>query len=97
MTRDEVLARVAAKDPRYRKLADRPLPSLAAQALTFTRSAVRHVACGMPKASPEEQARRLEVCMGCDRHRGDGRCSECGCWTKRKAAWKGESCPIGKW
>lgn len=98
MTRLDVLRRIAARDPRYRAyLPDPPLPGLLTQALNLAGSVAAHVAGGCQEAPQAEQERRIALCRACDRHRGDGRCAECGCWTRTKAAWLGEKCPLGKW
>lgn len=73
-----------------------PRPSLARQARNFTRSVVRHVAAGMPKADEATKAARLAVCRECDQCQ-EGRCGACGCWLAVKAAMALETCPLGKW
>lgn len=48
------------------------------------------------KASPDEYARRLEVCQAC----GDlqnGMCAQCGCFAEVRAAKKRLVCPMGRW
>jgi hypothetical protein len=77
---------------------DKPpeLPSLGKQILNAGAALARHVAGGLRQASPEEQSRRLELCLACDQYVG-GRCAKCGCFTKTKAAWAEQTCPLGKW
>lgn len=48
------------------------------------------------KASPDEYAKRLEVCQAC----GDlqnGMCAQCGCFAEVRAAKKRLACPMGRW
>lgn len=74
------------------------LPPLTAQVGNLMRSAARHVAAGMPEASPEEQDHRKSLCRGCEQYRpSDDRCAACGCYVKEKTSWKLEACPLGKW
>src|SRR5690349_6229507 len=42
-----------------------PLPSLGTMARNVAGAAVRHVAAGMPRASPEAVSARLTVCESC--------------------------------
>lgn len=49
-------------------------------------------------ATKEEQARRIEICKGCNlyiasRHR----CKKCGCRLAAKIRGAGQRCPINKW
>lgn len=74
------------------------LPPLAVQVMNLTKSAARHIAAGMPEASPEEQNRRESLCRGCEKYRpSDDRCAACGCYVKEKTSWQLEMCPLGKW
>jgi hypothetical protein len=80
----------------------RPGPSLLTKALNFTRSAVNHVAAGMPSASEAEVERRFSICQGCEHYDGSA-CTQCGCPVVRekkfisKLSWANEACPVGKW
>lgn len=83
---------------------ERPLPSLGARIKNYAKSTARHVAAGMPEASPEEKARRLEICRGsatvprCGKYRpSDGACAGCGCPLEAKAARALDYCPDKKW
>lgn len=75
--------------------AERPagFPPLVTQARNLAGAVVAAVKSGGKKASPEEQARRLAICAGCDQFVG-GKCRQCGCvakWKARLAAWH---CPL---
>jgi len=82
-------------------------PNLARRAANFAKAAVGHAADGFKKVSDEEFQYRLLVCAGddteahpkCESLSDAGVCTEkqCGCVVFKKAAWKSESCPIGKW
>jgi hypothetical protein len=80
----------------------KPGLSLPQKVANFARSAARHVAAGMPRATDEQVAERFAICQGCEHF--DGRaCRQCGCPVVRerqfvsKLSWAGESCPVGKW
>lgn len=74
------------------------LPPLWKQAANFVASAIKHVAAGMPEASPAAAAARLEVCQACPQYLADsGRCAACGCYLAAKTTWQLQSCPEGKW
>lgn len=113
-TLDEVRACIVAEDgdsitvdethssyPRIAKPAAKG-PSLLTKALNFTKSAVSHVAAGMPRASDAEIERRFTICQGCEHYDGQA-CTQCGCPVVResrfvsKLAWANEACPVGKW
>jgi hypothetical protein len=72
-------------------------PPLVGRIANFLKAAGRHVAAGMPAASPELQAARLAVCDGCDQRLPGGTCAGCGCNLSIKSSWLGEVCPKGKW
>src|SRR5215472_5966073 len=87
-------------DPGYRKLwggESVEMPSLFQQAINYTKAVAKHVATGAKEAGPGIVAARLALCQACEFHTSDNRCSKCGCWTKSKASWQEQSCPIGKW
>ena len=55
-------------------------------------------AAGEPAVEPEEKARRIEICEGCDCFiAADRRCSKCGCWVETKAGYRTQKCPEDKW
>lgn len=79
-----------------------PMPSLARQAVNFTRAAVRHVAAGRPKASDEVKAARLAICRECEFYVPETircRAAGCGCYLAVKTGWAAQSCPLDppKW
>lgn len=110
-TLEEVRACIMAEDadtitvdetsPAYPR-APKPGLSIVQRASNFTRSAVRHVVAGLPRASDAEIERRWSICQACE-HLADGKCRKCGCPIIRerqflsKLAWATESCPAGKW
>ena len=80
----------------------KPGVSLVTRAANFARSAARHVAAGMPRATDEQVAQRFAICQTCEHF--DGRaCRQCGCPVVRerkfvsKLSWAEQSCPVGKW
>ncbi len=76
---------------------DKPeLPGKIEMATNFAKSLKEHVSDGMKTVDTEELTRRLEICSICPQRNGQ-RCSVCGCPVDKKAAWKEQSCPIGKW
>ena len=74
------------------------LPSVATLGKNFLKAIVMHAANGVKKVSKEEFKERLEQCNKCVFHK-DNRCSHmnCGCFITKKAKWKSEDCPIGRW
>lgn len=76
--------------------AERAMPPLRERARNLAGAAFTAIRSGVERAAPEEQARRLAICGGCEFLRG-GRCLKCGCvtdWKTRLAAWH---CPVDKW
>jgi len=71
-------------------------PGLFKRTVRFATSAARHLWEGMPRATEEEQARRLKICRQCVHHDPARGCLVCGC-TGLKLEWAGEKCPQGKW
>lgn len=93
-----------------RKVADgssdttaKELPSAAVMAGNFMLAAVGEGAAimkGVPPVSEEEAARRFAICQVCQYFRTqDERCthSKCGCYVRRKTAWRAQKCPVGEW
>jgi hypothetical protein len=53
---------------------------------------------GMNNATPELQAKRLQICSECPFIVENGsRCGKCGCFLETKTKWESSSCPINKW
>ena len=45
-----------------------------------------------------DYAKRLMTCSKCDKADTEKwRCGVCGCYLTKKAKWKTENCPMGKW
>lgn len=73
-------------------------PSLAEQAGSLAAAAAGFVASGFKLVGEGEQARRLEICRGCEFFDAPrGKCKKCGCWTLAKTRLASQKCPIGKW
>jgi glycosyltransferase involved in cell wall biosynthesis len=74
------------------------LPPLATRAANYAKAQIRHTLDGRARADNATLSDRLTICEDCDRFRAsDRKCSECGCPIEEKAAWRSESCPLGKW
>jgi hypothetical protein len=73
-------------------------PPLATQAANLAGTVARFVASGGELATPEERARRLAICEGCEFFKGR-RCVKCGCRLRAKVAMASEHCPLDppKW
>lgn len=71
----------------------------ARKAMNYALAVVRHVADGMAAAAEADYEARLDVCRTCELRTEGWECRHpnCGCRLERKAAWRSESCPIGKW
>jgi hypothetical protein len=76
---------------------ERALPSRLAMAKNAF-SAVVAAVKNPSVVSVDEQARRLDICKGCEFFiQSNSRCAKCGCrlnWKTRLEAWH---CPIDKW
>lgn len=64
----------------------------------FTKAVINHAKDGMRKVTEEQYKDRLTVCSQCDFQDND-RCKHmsCGCVLSKKARWRSENCPMGKW
>ena len=71
-------------------------PGIIEMGTNFIKSTVKHVVNGAESVSEEVYKERLSICNTCDQREGTG-CKICGCNLPRKARWKTNSCPIGKW
>jgi hypothetical protein len=64
----------------------------------FGVAAVKHVMSGMPTVSPEEQHRRIQLCIRCPEFQARSTsCGKCGCFAKTKTSWGLEKCPLSHW
>ena len=81
---------VIAPNPNFKQ------PGIIEMGANFVKSTVKHVVGGAETVSEEIYKERLNTCNGCDQREGGG-CKLCGCNIARKAKWKTNSCPIGKW
>lgn len=91
---------VPAPEPPPPKAEPEPIeaPGLLRKAANLATAVMRHVAAGMPTVTPEEAARRLEICGSCEFFdAAKGTCKRCGCHLSTKASWSLEACPVGKW
>lgn len=71
-------------------------PSIIKQAANLTRAMSKHVAGGLKEVGFADYADRLNVCKGCEL-RDKNKCTDCGCFLLKKAWWRSEDCPKGKW
>lgn len=70
------------------------------KAARFGRALARHAADGFRKLNDEDYDRRIAVCRACpscDVERLVCREVSCGCFLRRKARWRSESCPRDQW
>ena len=52
----------------------------------------------LPRASEELYAKRLDICMSCDKLiKITKQCKMCGCFMAQKTKLAHASCPLGKW
>jgi len=82
--------------PKSENVTEKSLPGMGKQALNFAKSAVKHAAGGFEQSTFEEYVERLMWCSSCE-YRDKDRCTECGCFVSKKAHWRAEDCPKGKW
>ena len=58
----------------------------------------KYVGKGLPLlVSKDLVIERYTICEHCPNLTEVGRCTECGCWMKKKVNLAASSCPIGKW
>jgi hypothetical protein len=75
-------------------------PGLLKKAANFTKAVVKHAADGLERLPEEQYLERLTVCESCETYNVEkGVCRDwrCGCSLKKKAWWRSEECPKGKW
>jgi hypothetical protein len=78
------------------------LPDIITLGRNFAKALAKHIV-KPGNVSKEEYEHRLKTCEGCEfllkKKRRHPRCAHkgCGCFLAKKAVWKSESCPIGKW
>ena len=73
-------------------------PGIVKLASNFARAVANHLRDGIRKVSQEELQKRLEQCNNCE-FLVKNRCRhmKCGCFVTKKARWRSEDCPVGKW
>lgn len=71
-------------------------PGTLRKALNFAKALAAHSMTGQKLVSDEVHAKRLELCVVCDRRFHDV-CGECGCVVTLKASWADQECPLKKW
>ena len=87
----------------YRPKEEPPLPSLPTRIANLTGQVFQEaldVAQGVDPVTPEEAAKRIEICRSnaCGKWRAsDETCSMCGCYMKSKTPWRSAVCPVGLW
>lgn len=75
-------------------------PGPVQKAANLGKAVVRHAADRFRKLNDAEYERRLAVCRtceSCDLERLVCREVRCGCFLRRKARWRSESCPRDLW
>lgn len=73
-------------------------PSIFQIAKNAVTAAVAFVGDGLKTVDAAEQARRLDICKGCDQYdKTQNRCYQCGCYLTFKSKIEGGGCPLGKW
>ena len=81
-------------------------PNLIQKATNFTSAAIKHVSNGLERLNEQDYQNRLVVCIGnelqpaCELFNAEKsvcRDWKCGCSIKKKAYWRSEDCPQGKW
>jgi hypothetical protein len=73
-------------------------PPVATQAASLWRSIKGFVKSGGKLASKAERARRLAICLGCEKYdASQKRCRVCGCKNSAKVYIASDKCPLDKW
>ena len=52
---------------------------------------------GTRTSNKKSHTERLKICEQCPNLTEEARCTECGCFMKKKVNLAASSCPIGKW
>ena len=73
-------------------------PNVIRKAWNFGKAITGFISNSGKKVSKEEYEDRLEQCDSC-LFRDGNKClhKKCGCLLTKKAQWKSESCPLGRW
>jgi len=73
-------------------------PGIVKLAANLAKAITNHIKDGGKKVSQEEYQSRLEQCNNCQ-FLVKNRCRhmKCGCFITKKARWRSEDCPIGRW
>lgn len=81
-------------------------PPLWKKAANYTKAVVKHAAGGLERLPEHEYEKRLAICRGtagvsaCEALNPEtGICRDwrCGCALQKKAWWRSEDCPRGRW
>tara|TARA_Y100001968_G_C18967866_1_gene530839 strand:+ start:365 stop:628 length:264 start_codon:yes stop_codon:yes gene_type:complete len=73
-------------------------PGAVKRAANFAKAISKHAKDNFKDVSVDDYTKRLEICNGCDfQNKGICNHEDCGCILARKAWWRSENCPIGKW
>jgi len=95
----------------FTKEENKRLPSMMQMAKNAASAAIGEAAAIInrdPPVSDEEEARRLEICAGCEFYtpnipelpeaeQKQNRCVKCGCFMNFKSKLRSAHCPEGKW
>ena len=73
-------------------------PGIIKMAGNLAKAVTNHVKDGGKKVDKETYEARLEQCNNCEFLKNN-RCRHmsCGCFITKKAKWRSENCPIGRW
>ena len=64
----------------------------------YGESTTKYFGKGLPVlVSKDLVVERYSICEQCPHLTDEGRCTECGCFMKKKVNLAASSCPIGKW
>jgi hypothetical protein len=64
----------------------------------FTKAAIEFAEAGFPVVEEPEYEARLNTCLNCQfLIEKTMQCGKCGCFVKKKAAWKTSKCPEDYW
>jgi len=84
-------------------LCEPPLPPVGRQLKNFAKASGQELLAILNNVAPvteEEAQQHFAICQQCTffRH-SDKRCAhpDCGCFAKKKTAWRAQRCPDGKW
>lgn len=75
-------------------------PGIVRKAANFTIAVGKHIGDGMKELDEEAYQERITTCKTCPSFnpvKKNCREMNCGCYIYKKARWRSETCPLGKW